>query len=166
MKGPVGNRSIKMPELAARIGSEAFVILVCNVFVVFLPAPRFEGAGRTVPLRALAFTLCLRHLRISGRRRPFVILIWFIGLGLAVCATIIVNIQFFCFHDQLLRERPFPSQQDRLRLIVASRRLSNSFLPTTLGEDGYAQSPEAHDEKEGAGFKMGNSAARPRVMPV
>lgn len=69
MKGPVGNRSIKMPQLAARIGSEAFVILVCNVFVVFLPAPRFEGAGRTVPLRALAFTLCLRHLRISGRRR-------------------------------------------------------------------------------------------------
>ena len=54
MKGPVGNRSMKMPELAARIGSEAFVILVCNVFVVFLSAPRFEGAGRTVPLRALA----------------------------------------------------------------------------------------------------------------
>lgn len=36
----------------------------------------------------------------------FVILIRFVGLGLAVCATIIVNIQFFCFHDQLLRERP------------------------------------------------------------
>ena len=63
----------------------------------------------------------------------FVILIRFVGLGLAVSATIIVNIQFFCFHDHLLRERPCPCQQKRLRLIVASRGLSNSFLPTNPG---------------------------------
>lgn len=85
MKGPVGKRSMKMLELAARIGSEAFVIFGYNSFVVFLPAPRIEGVGRTVPFFICAFQI------VGGF---FLTLNRFVGLLLAVRATIIVNIHW------------------------------------------------------------------------
>jgi len=92
---------MKIFELSARITlGLVFVIVGCNGFVEFLPAPPLQGlAGQFLyTLSASHYALVISGFQVVGGL--FLIVNRFVSLAIAVLAPVIVNI--LCFHIFML----------------------------------------------------------------